>query len=109
MVIVRLKPYLRACAAMGLVEANMRAIELHVAGAPDAHPMIRGLRGVRKARVALPGRGKRGGARVVYYLSVPRAVLFMLTAYPKNEQDDLTSNQRRAILLALESIKEVQS
>ena len=87
----------------------MRAIELHVAGAPDAHPMIRGLRGVRKARVALPGRGKRGGARVAYYLSVPRAALFMLTAYAKNEQDDLTSDQRRAILLALESIKEVQS
>jgi hypothetical protein len=78
MVIVRLKPYLRACAAMGLVEANMRAIELHVAGAPDAHPMISGLRGARKARVALPGRGKRGGARVVYYLSVPRTALFML-------------------------------
>jgi hypothetical protein len=108
MVIVRLKPYLRACTAMGLVEANMRAIELDVAGAPDAHPMIRGLRGVRKARVALPGRGKRGAARVVYYFSVPRAALFMLTAYPKNEQDDLTSDQRRAILAALDSIKEVQ-
>ena len=109
MVIVRLKPYLRACAAMGLVEANMRAIEVDVAGAPEAHPMIRGLRGARKARVALPGRRKRGGARVVYYLAVPRAALFMLTVYPKNEQDDLTTDQRRAILAALESIREAQS
>jgi hypothetical protein len=109
MIIVRLKPYVRACAAMGLAETNMRAIELHVAGAPDGHPMIRGLRGVRKARVALPGRGKRRGARVVYYLSFPRAALFMLAAYPMSEQDDLTGDQRRAILAALESIKEAQS
>jgi hypothetical protein len=106
MIIVRLKPYLRACKAMELDQADMRAIELKIAAAPEAHPMIRGLRGVRKARVALPGGGKRGGARVIYYVSIPRAALFMLTAYRKNEQDDLTSDQRRAILTALETIKE---
>ncbi len=83
----------------------MRAIELGIAAAPLVHPVVRGLKGVRKARIALPGRGKRGGGRVIYYLKLSPDILFMLTAYGKNEQDDLTSAQRRAILAALESIK----
>lgn len=90
---------------MSLEDTDMRRIELSLVAAPEAHPMIKGLRGVRKARVALGGRGKRGGARVVYYLTIAPSVLFMLTAHPKNEQDDLTAGQRKAILLAIESIK----
>jgi hypothetical protein len=90
---------------MSLEDADMRKIELDLVAAPDAHPMIKGLRGARKARVALPGRGKRGGGRVVYYVMIAPSVLFMLTAYPKNEQDDLSNDQRKAILAAIESIK----
>lgn len=103
--IVRLKPYLRACRAMGLDEVAMRDIEAELASAPDMHPVIRGLRGVRKARVALAGCGKRGGGRVIYYVALSPSVLFLLTAYAKNEQDDLTESQRRAILAAMDEIK----
>jgi hypothetical protein len=90
---------------MSLDEAEMRVIEASIAAAPLAHPMTKGLRGVRKARIAFPGRGKSGGGRVVYYVTISPSVLFMLTAYPKNEQADLTNDQRRAILAAIESIK----
>ena len=83
----------------------MREIEIAIALAPEHHPMIKGLRGARKARIALPGRGKRGGGRVVYFVTIAPSVLFMLTAYPKNEQDDLSDTQRRAILAAIDSIK----
>lgn len=104
--VVRLKPYLRACKRLGLDEAGMQAIELAIAGAPAAHPVIRGLKGVRKARFPLPGRGKSGGGRVIYYLSITPSIVFMLTAYAKNEQDDLTQAQREAILAVLQSLKE---
>ncbi|MCX5495891.1 hypothetical protein OSH11_14350 [Kaistia dalseonensis] len=67
--------------------------------------MVKGLRGVRNARFGLHGRGKRGGGRVIYYVTVAPSVLFMLTAYPKNEQDDLDESQRRAILAAIDGIK----
>lgn len=90
---------------MAVADDGMRAIELEIAVAPGAHPMVKGLRGVRKARIAMAGRGKRGGARVVYYIAPVAEILFLLTAYPKNEQDDLTAEQRKAILKALESIK----
>jgi hypothetical protein len=58
----------------------------------------------RKARFARPGRGKSGGGRVIYYVSFGRSLLAKLTAYAKNVQGDLTAEDRRAILLAVESI-----
>jgi hypothetical protein len=105
MKIVRLKPYLRAMKGMGLDEEAMREIEAAILAAPEANPMIKGLRGVRKARFPLPGRGKSGGGRTIYYVAVAAGTLFMMTAYPKNERDDLSPDQRKAILAAIESIK----
>jgi hypothetical protein len=105
MLVVRLKPYLRAMGRMGLDGADMRAIEAEIITAPQAHPVIQGLRGVRKARFARPGAGKSGGGRVIYYVALTQERLFMLTAYAKSERDDLSPEQRRAILDAIETVK----
>src|SRR3954447_24547286 len=105
MKVVRLKPYLRAMKGMGLDDADMREIESTILAAPEAHPMIKGLRGARKARFARPGMGKSGGGRTIYYIAISSDRLFMMTAYPKNQRDNLSHDQRRAILRAIESIK----
>ncbi|GGE02595.1 hypothetical protein GCM10011390_21860 [Aureimonas endophytica] len=102
--IIRLRPYLRAMDRMGMDDAAMRKIERNLVMAPEAHPVIRGLRGVRKARFALPGRGKSGGGRVIYYVAVGTAI-YLMTAYPKNEADDLSPEQRKRILAVIESLK----
>jgi hypothetical protein len=49
--------------------------------------------------------GKRGGGRVVYYAALGTDRFYMMAAYPKSERDDLSTEQRRRILAALESIK----
>ncbi|MGD9503164.1 MAG: type II toxin-antitoxin system RelE/ParE family toxin [Methyloceanibacter sp.] len=103
--VVRLKPYLRAMKAMGMGEGGMNELETFILSAPDAHPIIPGLKGARKARFARPGKGKRGGGRAIYYLAVTPQLVFMMTAYPKNERDDLSPEQRRMILEAIESIR----
>jgi hypothetical protein len=90
---------------MGFDEHAMRQIEMTIAAAPAIHPMIKGLRGARKARISRPGMGKSGGGRAIYYLVPAPEILVMLTAYPKSERDDLSPDQRKAILLALGSIK----
>ena len=49
------------------------------------------------------GRGKRGGARVIYYWATKHDQIFMLYAYAKNERDDLTKDQLsvlRAVVVA---------
>jgi anti-sigma factor RsiW len=56
--IVRLKPYRRAMSRMGVDEEGMRQVEIAIAAAPESNPVLRGLRGVRKARFALPGEAR---------------------------------------------------
>jgi hypothetical protein len=86
----------------------MAVIEAEIVANPT-HPMIRGLRGARKAWIQRSGMGKRGGGRGVYYVAVGRDTFYMMAAYPKSERDDLSAEQRRRILAALESIKKPRS
>lgn len=64
---------------------------------PDEGAVIRGSGGVRKVRVAAPGRGKRGGYRLIYYVRRPRNVIWMLTIYPKSEADSIPAHVLRKI------------
>jgi hypothetical protein len=61
---------------------------------PTAGDLIPGTGGVRKLRWGLEGRGKRGGARVIYFHYNSNLPLFALTAYAKNERADLTQQDR---------------
>lgn len=64
---------------------------------PDSGDVIEGTGGIRKVRVASSGRGKRGGARVIYYYFVSRSQIALLMIYPKNEKDDLSADERKAL------------
>jgi hypothetical protein len=57
---------------------------------PEAGAVLPGSGGVRKMRVALPGRGKRGGARVIYYYRSERRRIYLLFAYGKSETATLS-------------------
>jgi len=92
---------------MGIGEAGMAKIEAEIVAYPN-HPMIKELRGVRKARISRPGMGKRGGGRVIYYVPIGTDAFYMMAAYAKNKQDDLSTEQRKRILGALESIKKMR-
>lgn len=50
--------------------------------------------GVRKLRWALAGRGKRGGARIIYYYYNREIPIFAITAYAKNELENLSQADR---------------
>ncbi|MGD0478539.1 MAG: type II toxin-antitoxin system RelE/ParE family toxin [Terracidiphilus sp.] len=60
---------------------------------PAAGVVIPGAGGVRKMRWGLEGRGKRGGARVIYYYHDMEMPLYLLTAYAKNEREDLDQSE----------------
>ena len=63
---------------------------------PDAGKLIKGSGGLRKIRWNLPGTGKRGALRVIYYWKQPETI-FMLFPYRKSDQEDLTINQLKII------------
>ncbi|MDQ0441174.1 type II toxin-antitoxin system RelE/ParE family toxin [Methylobacterium persicinum] len=59
-----------------------------------AGDLVQGTGGIRKLRWGLEARGKSGGARVIYYYHDAGMPLFALTAYAKNDRDDLTQQDR---------------
>jgi len=75
---------------------------------PERGPVIQGTAGVRKARVADPTRGKRksGGFRYMYYYIEQDGQIFLLMIFSKNEQADLTSEQKKMLKQAIWSLRE---
>ena len=76
-----------------LNDEDYREFQFRLAANPELGPLIRGGGGIRKIRVAAGGRGKRGGARVIYYWAVRKNLILLLYAYPKNVAADLTLSQ----------------
>ena len=80
-----------------------RLLQNHLIEFPEAGDLIKGSGGLRKIRWKLEGRGKRGGVRVIYYWAVTDDQIFMLFAYAKNEQEDLTKDQLSVLKKLVES------
>src|SRR3990172_11080774 len=78
-------------------EEGYRLLQVALLRKPDIGAVIPGSGGIRKLRWGASGRGKRGGARVIYFWHPKSKHLLMLFAYPKNERSDLTAAQRRAL------------
>jgi len=87
-------------AAKIMSEAERTEVVDMLAAAPTAGVLIRGTGGLRKLRVALAGRGKSGGARVVYWFHSRGYPAVLLWAFAKNEADNLTAAQRNALAAA---------
>ena len=76
-----------------LTDEEYLAFQSRLAANPGLGVRIKGGGGVRKIRVASSGRGKSGGARVIYYWAVRRDLILLLYAYPKNVTADLSPKQ----------------
>jgi hypothetical protein len=64
---------------------------------PESGDLIMGSGGIRKVRCSVKGRGKRSGARVIYYFATSEETIFLLDIYAKNEKSDLTSPEIQAL------------
>ena len=68
-----------------------------IAADPKCGVLIQGSGGVRKVRVALPGKGKSGGARIVYFYHNDTIPLYLLAVFAKNEKANLTKAEQGAL------------
>jgi hypothetical protein len=82
----------------GLVDdEEYRLLQARLIANPDAGDLIPRSGGLRKIRMGVASRGKRGGARVIYYWVTAKSQIYMLLAYAKNVQEDLTEEQLRVM------------
>ena len=75
---------------------------------PSRGKVVEGTGGVRKARAADParGKGKRGGFRYLYYFIERDGQVFLLMLFSKDEQDNLTREQKKALKRAVGELLE---
>lgn len=103
MLFVELTPFI-AFRAAHWTDDELRALQSHLLENPDAGDVIRGSSGLRKLRWAASGRGKRGGARVIYYHYVSAERIYLIYGYAKCDQEDLAPDQ---IKLLAQLMKEI--
>ena len=76
---------------------DLRALQSFLLIRPDAGDLIRGGSGLRKLRWAAQGRGKRGGARVIYYWQIEQDHIYLIYGYVKSERENLTPQQTKLL------------
>ena len=79
---------------LGLNDNDLRRLQIELLADPKVGAVIQGTGSVRKMRFAFEHRGKSGGARVIYVDFEVYEKIYLLTAYTKNEKDNLTKEER---------------
>ena len=92
--------------AMSLADEDLRRLENEILKDPSAGAVMQGTDGLRKLRFALDNRGKSGSARVCYVDIVLRETIFLITAYPKNEKENLSKAERNNIRTIIEHLEQ---
>jgi mRNA-degrading endonuclease RelE of RelBE toxin-antitoxin system len=85
-------------------DEELAVFQRYLLAAPDVGNLIPGTGGLRKARWLALGRGKRGGARVIYYWHIATDSIYLIHGYTKNRRDDLTKLQLNAIRRLLRDV-----
>ena len=91
--------------AASLTDKDLVRLEEVLLENPQKGDVIEGIGGARQLRIQIGNHGKSGGSRVIYLDVLEREHLYLLFAYPKNVQSDLTADQKKAIRNLVEQIK----
>ena len=81
-----------------LSDEEYRFLQEDLNGNPELGDKIKGTGGLRKLRWGIAGKGKRGGARIIYYWYSSEWKIYMITVYKKSEKEDLTKDQLKQVV-----------
>ena len=82
-----------------LTDDEFREFQNVLMNSPKAGNVIAGTGGLRKIRIADPrrGKGKRGGLRTIYYWQDDEATFWLFMIYDKDEMEDLSRDEKKAL------------
>lgn len=78
---------------LGIDDRTLADLQAELILNPEAGDLIQKSRGLRKIRMGASGRGRRGGARVIYYYFDGEGSIFLLYIFAKNEKSDLNAEE----------------
>ena len=87
---------------------GIEALAAYLSDHPDVGAVIPGAGGARKLRWAAKGKGKRGGARIIYVYVVIDARVFLIRCYAKNFKSDLTADEKKQLRQIAANLKGAQ-
>lgn len=93
-IFVELPSFMARWKALGLTDDDLRRLEIELLDNPKVGAVLQGTGGVRKVRFAFENRGKSGSVRVIYIDFEVYEKIFLLTAYAKADQANLTRKER---------------
>ena len=82
---------------MGLTDKELKALQEELTINPTKGDVMQGTGGLRKIRIAFEGRGKSGSARVCYVDFAVYERIYLITAYAKDEKDNLSKSERNEV------------
>ena len=102
---IQTREFVTSWEKMGLGDQDLRRLELELLKNPKSGKVIRGTGGLRKLRFAFDNRGKSGSVRVCYVDFVLQETVYLITAYPKSEKDNLSREECREIRRMIEMLE----
>lgn len=96
---IQTNEFVRQWKKLGFAEENLRQLELMIMHNPEMTG------GLRKMRFAYKGRGKSGSTRVCYVDFAYCETVYLITAYAKNQKDNLSKEERNSIKKAIEFLE----
>lgn len=91
---------------IGLGDAELQALQIILLKDPESGPVMEGTGGIRKVRFPLQNRGKSGSVRVCYTDFAEYEVIYLITAFTKKEQENLTEEEKNVLKKLVKSLKE---
>lgn len=104
---VMLPEFDRRWKEIGFTDDDLKSLQEELTINPEKGDLIRETGGLRKIRVAFEGRGKSGSARVCYVDFAVYERIYLITAYTKNEKDNLTKKERNEIHKLIDFLKNI--
>ncbi len=88
-----------------LNDDDLRQLQEYLCVNPRAGEVIKNTNGVRKLRWAIKGKGKRGGARILYIDFFAFDKIYLLSVYSKSKKIDISEDEKKIIRLLVEELK----
>jgi hypothetical protein len=94
---VRMPEFERKWQSIGLNENDLSELEQFLCAHPESGPVIQGTGGLRKLRWKLGDKGKSSSVRTIYIDFAYYEKIYLITAYTKDEKDNLTQSEKNEI------------